>query len=743
MKNISCLFILCLSLLVVCSCNDDTWENTGSNAADGKFTIELGKPAPPVVTTRTGNGTEQEETVESAAVFVFAADGSKTNGFVEQSSGNIRYIDVYLTDKDHSVYVVCNYPTPETLIKEVDNFEALKQRSLPIAVPDGAHPGNYVMSGHTTVEAIKGNKKTIPLYRLASRLNFSIKVNTNIDEGGDGGDFKLTEIYLCNIPKGSNLLDRAEEASVTGEEGCPNDFSYRSNPDEMRGNYFAPVRLSVQENNGETKASFDMFENRRGSMSDVAETWPELKGLEIHEKYRYYKQLFKRTRAKDYPAHIGKIAMGKETSNEELDRLPEVKEGRFYNATYLRIDGVYQSADGSSYKTSYHIYLGEDNYKDFNVKRNHLYNHTITIRAYHNFDHRVTAELLDGLTVYGTFDELDAHCNMVKALMYSPEEWTVSVKNPDETPWLEVSHSAVYTPRLLGRPATGNEAAFSISGKSGLNYFYVHTDEYIPEINHPGENVTRMQGKTRKGTIVCRSKNLTKEYEVEQLPAQIVILHIKYDVHTMKEVCDTFFIERKLEQKYMPWGFFHYWSYVTDDLIASGTWDGLSNTRKLYDVGLNGEKDKNGKVIFDPAYPNGLSYDHALGYVISKNRDRNGNGRIDYNEIVWYWPATKELQQIRTTKFDALLHFEGWEETFYASTPSSSDKAGLTPGLAVRVKMKDDSPWVPVQRDRKYNVIACRRKNAWKGPDGGGAGGNVTTNPDWDEGDEVILTKNK
>lgn len=740
MKQLFRLLFFSIALVALSACSDDAWMNSeGSGMPDGKITLELIHPSLPLIQTRAA---DEEETIENVAVFVFDKGGNKTSGFTQHSSDNIHYIDVYLTDADQDVYVVCNHSTPETLLAGVATLNELKQKNLDISSADGSHPGNYVMSGHTTVTDVKGGNRKINLYRLASHLNFTIKVDTSKENGGDGGTFKLADVYICNVPRGSYLLDGAEgmtEAELA--DGCTYDYPYSTNPLDMRKMYFEPVRLNIKEEADAFTATFDMFENRRGAVEDKKECWPELNGLEEHPQYLSYKQLFKRTRAMDYPAHVGEITLGQETSNSELDADPKVQEGRFFNASYLRIDGVYQRTDGGTFKTSYYVYLGADNYKDFNVRRNYLYNHEITIRAYDYFDHRVTGELLDGLVVYADFSDLDAHCNVVKALMYAPEEWTVSVKNPDETPWLEVSHSAVYKPRLQGKELTGDEAAFSISGQRGLNYFYVHTDEYIPEINHPGENVTMMQGKTRKGTIVCRCKNITKEYEVVQWPAQIVILHIKYDVHTMKEVRDTFFIERKLEQKYIPWGFFYYWSYQTDDLIASGTWDGLSNTRKLYDVGLNGQIGPVDGKEFAPAYPDGLPYDHALGYIISKNRDRNGNGKIDYDEIVWYWPATKELEQIRETKFDALLHFEGQEETFFASTPSSSDKYGVTPGLAVRLKMNDDSPWLPVRRDRKYNVIACRRKNAWKGPDSGQGGGGVFTDPDWDEGDEVILPK--
>lgn len=726
---------------------------------DGKVTLELIQPSLPLIQTRAA---DEEETIETVTVFVFDVNGNKTSAFTQHSANNIRYIDVYLTDADQDVYVVCNDSLPERLLAEVNGLDDLRNRELSITSTDGAYRGNYVMTGHTTVNEVKGNNPNTPpnrkinLYRLASHLNFTIKVDTSTENNGDGGTFKLANVYICNVPMGSFLLDGAErptgpeqvegsegttvpgEPSDPGEPGCKYDYPYSADPLKMRSKYFEPIRLDVTEETDAYTATFDMFENRRGAVEDIKENWPELSGLEEHTDYLLYKQMYKRNRAMDYPNNIGSILIGEQTTNEELYKLESVQKNRFFNATYLRIDGVYQRADGrTTFENSYYVYLGADSYKDFNVRRNHLYNHEIIIRGYKEFDHRVTGKPLNDPEMYANLDDLDAHFNVVKALLFAPDDWTVSVKNPDETPWLEVSHSAVYKPHLQGKELTGDEAAFSIQGLRGLHYFYVHTDEYIPDIDQPYQNLHQ---KSRKGILVYRCGGKEKEYEVEQQPAQIVILSTNFDPEAVGEIRDTFFIERNLEQKYIPWGFYRYWSHKTDTLIGfRGTWDGLMNTRALYDVALNGDRYLGQDI--PPAYPDGIPYDHALGYIISKNRDRNGNGKIDPDEIVWYWPAKNELRQIRETKFDALLHFEGHEETFFASTPSSSDKYGVTPGLAVRLKMNDDSPWQPVSRDRKYNVIACRRKDAWKGPNSGQGGGGVFTDPDWDEGDEVILPK--
>lgn len=734
MKQLIYILISWIAFLFV-GCTDELESGVGYGPQEGEVMIELALPSSPVITTRANADNTKEETIWNVAIFVFNDTGDCTNKFYQTSSQNISYVNVYLQSADESVYAVCNYPEPGNLVNSVTSLDDLKEWKLEITAADGAYPGYYVMSGFLTVNSAPEYK--ISLYRLAAHLEFTVKVEPETA----GEDFKISEMYICGIPKGSYLLDGGVRTADTETE--MGDWVYNTVPTAMRANYFAEYKLNYEEEtDGSISASFDQFENRRGAVEDIPGNWPELNGLENDENYTYYKQLYKRTRAKDYPDNVGNIPLskdGEKIKEEELIKDPNVQKGQFYNATYLRIDGVYQEATGATYETSYYIYLGADNYRDFNIKRNYWYNHIITIKAYDDYDHRVTGDLLSGLSVYASLEEpLDAHCNVVKALMFAPEDWTVYVENPDETPWLEISTSAVYKPYIIGNASTGDEAAFSISGMKGLRYFYIHTDDYIPELIDPSEN-PREEEKIREGVIVCECDGLTERLTVKQLPAQMVIYHTNYDPHTMVAVNDTFFIERKLEQKYLPWGFFHYWSFITDDLIASGTWDGLSNTRRLYDVALNGDKWNIEPAYPEEEYPGGIPYDHALGYVIAKNRDRNGNGKIDYNEIMWYWPATKELQAIWDTK--GSLDFEGMEETYHASTPSAADAEGITPGFSVYVSMKEGSKWSVGQRDREYNVIACRRKNAWKGPQEGTAGGGVAIDPEWNGEEEIIVPR--
>lgn len=298
-----------------------------------------------------------------------------------------------------------------------------------------------------------------------------------------------------------------------------------------------------------------------------------------------------------------------------------------------------------------------------------------------------------------------------------------------------------------------------------MRYIYIHTDEFIPKITNPGDNPwyatvdplpggdrVNMEVKTRKGQIVFESGTERQEITVEQYAAQMVICYIEHDVNNlMKEVRDTFYVERMMEKQNMPWGFDKYWCFVMDELISKGQWDGLKNTRDLYRVALQGDK-----MDIEAAYPDGIPSDIALGYALAKNRDRNGNGRIDPEEIVWYLPAANELQALYghtrpfTPDYDDFYMDYRYAKTvylpyefggpFHSSTPSAADPAGITPGFSYYVNLYNGEKEIGM-RSRYYNVICARRHNAWRGDQTGSVGGDIGLDDAWEEEEEIVAPR--
>lgn len=710
----------------------------------------------------------------------------------------------------------------EAKTKGTAGEDYLKSLSLKITSADGAYPGSFVMSGSKELTGYGDTDEIeVPVRRLAARLDFQIY----FEPATEGDDFAITGIYMFNIPKGSMLLEREMDPATgndaldvhTGDYVYTTDnpaitasradryFHYRKDeahegaepsPEYMDAIETAGYRIDYEEkvdDKGKTyqAATFYQFENRQGQVfddyvynktnpsdSEGGSNWPDLSSLKgqpvqasgnysfshYNDLFEQYRQIKKREMALTFDRTIA-------PNTDEYSDASEKDKG-FPYASYMVIRGVYTKADGvgggvtNAAEVMYFVYLGADNYRDFNIRRNHQYIYRVSIQSRDEFDTRVIQSGIDGIAVYYDEDEiLDAHFNVSQALLYSNTEWKAYVKDPDATPWLEISTSPRYIPRRAGQASSDEQAQFSLSGGGGMRYIYIHTDEFIPKIANPGENPwyktdgyagagdrVNMEVKTRKGYIVFESGTERQEITVEQYAAQMVICYIEHDVNNlMKEVRDTFYVERVMEKQNMPWGFDKYWCFVMDELISKGQWDGLKNTRDLYRVALQGDK-----MDIEAAYPDGIPSDIALGYALAKNRDRNGNGRIDPEEIVWYLPAANELQALYghtrpfQTNYDDFYMDYRYAKTvylpyefggpFHSSTPSAADPAGITPGFSYYVNLYNGEKEIGM-RSRYYNVICARRHNAWRGDQTGSVGGDIGLDDAWEEEEEIVAPR--
>ena len=685
---------------------------------------------------------------------------------------------------------------------------------LTIETEDGANASSgFVMSGYyAPLKDASSNFSetyTIEVARLAAKLEFTINF---LPENADD-EFVVTGLYMFNIPTGSMLLPADDQT----DDWNPSTKDYVNSTTITEPLYFESTAVQYSshqdeegkgyridyEQTGEKgyKATFYQFENRKGAVYNEGEKdatkpckpWTETKdGWSVTDTYvqngeeqsvkkdwsnlsslveqteglvdgGYYTDLYQEYR------QINKRVLANcfDWVGDGYSYDPKPTETGFPNASYLAIKGVYTDETGAS-EVTYYVYLGSDNFADFNVKRNHHYYYKVRIYAADRYDTRVFAEPQGNLAIYYDNAILDAHFNVLQTLLYSQTNWTARVEDPDKTPWLEISTSPSYKPRKAGDTNPKSDVAqFSLSGGGGLNYIYVHTDEFIPKINSPRENPwyattpdlgdgdrVNMGVKTRKGKIVIESATAEPVYiNVEQYAAQMVILYIKHDVNNlMKEVRDTFYIEQVMEKKNMAWGFEKYWSLDLDQLISKGQWDGLKNTRELYHMALWGAESD-----VKAYYPDGIPSDIALGYALGKNRDRNGNGKIDAEEIVWYLPAANELQAIygHTRPFDFnneddfYMEYENARSVylpyefggpFHSSTPSASDAYGITSGFTYFVNMYNGEKSIG-ERSRYYNVICARRHNAWKGDNDGEVNGDIDVDDEWGDGNEVVVPR--
>ena len=849
MKKLLALLLACTALA---ACQDDLGLQQPGTPAEGVVDIYLSGAAMPGIVTRADGGESVDYRVDNVILFAFDANGNLVNHPVQQSvtpdnSTQHRYkFRSYLPDSRAVLYAVCNHDDPATLIERVQHPDAttattaeaaLKQEQLQIAAVEDAFKGVYVMEG-SLPKAKEGTPIVIPVTRVVSRHHFVISFQP--DNWGDvqnRDQFKLSSVQLVNIPTRTWLL--ADAAS-------PQPYNFGAENDLAAGRYtnwtgdavyIAPdaadkealaeayyigkdIPLTEEDKTGIVEVdaqkgssaegfdtydvTFHLFENRRGALTaDQAHAALDITGYPADEQARI-RQMFKR----DLANHTG------EYKNYADDP------GHPY-ASCLVIEGMYEdnANGGLNSEVRYYIYLGHDNYGDFNVQRNHDYTYHVTIRACDEIDTRVSAEEVGDikLTVSKSQQAFDAHFNVREALVNSTRPWKAYVKDPDRTPWLELSKSSVYRRQALGEASDPACARFTLTGNAGLEYIYIHTDEYVPEAELNGKNqyghdeydiAGTNQTPPRTGQIVYIYQKPDGEWQSEkdaeekgqvftvvQYPAQLVKVDEPYgwDVSgaTTRTYPRYFFVERITEEKYKSWGFLQYWSMELDYLISQGVYDGLECTRRAYVSaywGDNKSQSLEARQAFDPL-PEGFEYastegyenaaywpdadegqddfqpettgaaaianlipnSTALGYALRKNRDRDGNQRVDYNEILWYLPARKQLEAIQKAMQElkgpntgtdadsdgipdetAPLSLDG---NYWSSTPSVSDKYGITPGRAYYYDMSGGKSAIGL-RNQSLNVIVCRDLNGWTGPETGNGQGGVNVDTDWDEDEE-------
>lgn len=731
-----------LMLWLLAACADDRMPLDDYAPASPGVRFVLAPSDRPVIETRNGAVEEEADSrIDHVIIYVFEEDAAGKpllQRFQQDLEHPDREVRPLLPEgKKLKIHAVCNYP--QLWNRPIDKESDLEGVILTIKQPDGAFNGAMVMHGETVLKpsqvANKGQENKIQMTRLAARVKLDLSFNPEIPTD----KFYLSNIRLCHIPNRSYLKMRPQVNGDTIPRAV-GDAMFTEQPDDVKQKdyYFKEQLLSyTTDEQGHSHTEAYLFENRWGC---------EPNDSRYSNKFAGNKDMWQTLKG-------------------------EAAQNRPYSS-YLLVEGYYQSGKRTA-KASYRIYLGTNNYKDFNVYRNCIYKITGVIRACNKLDTRVDMMILGGSHISPSFQNpLDAHFNAVPCFAFTyNSNWELYVEDPDLHPWLEISFSPQYRPHIAGKPMeAGKEHLYAgtrFEGKSPLaTYFYVHTDEYIPENPAANEllNNTLDETSWRKGYIVLRDKTngSTFRLEVKQRPAQVVRMPVKNWLGQV-EFYNEYFIEYELERKNLTWGFLKYGANPVMTSMINDRWDGLANTRRLYQEAIKVGPLKqsfdadiyrgayNGYNTVDKEYPwikddtlkviNRIPDNHMIKYVLSKNRDRNGNGFIDYDEIVWYVPALDELAILKEKSDAHLIVFQNSGERFHSSTPYLAGYSADVPGRAFYVKMGQGEKAFAM-RDRQYNVLCCRRKSAWTGDPNAGIGGDITIDPGWNENEEDILPKN-
>lgn len=464
------LFMVCL----MASCQDDFEEGFSGEGGmtEGMVTFRFGVENAAEIYTRS-EATEAEEAIENVLLVVTDAGGNVVkNAYFESLSGG-NSVRMYLSAADETVYAFCNLPEEtrteiQTEIEDATDADPytlakLQEKSMTIQTEDGANPSSgFVMSGYyAPLKDASGNFSetyTIEVARLAAKLEFTINfLPENTDD-----EFVVTGLYMFNIPTGSMLLPADDQT----DDWNPSTKDYVNSTTITEPLYFESTAVQYSshqdeegkgyridyEQTGEKgyKATFYQFENRKGAVynegekdatkpckpwtetkddwsvtdtyvqngeeQSVKKDWSNLSSLVGQKEglvdggyytdlYQEYRQINKRVLANCFDWQKSNLS-----GAPDYD-VPSGYKG-FPNASYLAIKGVYTDETGAS-EVTYYVYLGSDDFADFNVKRNHHYYYKVRIYAADRYDTRVFAEPQGNLAIYYDNAILDAHFNVL------------------------------------------------------------------------------------------------------------------------------------------------------------------------------------------------------------------------------------------------------------------------------------------------------------------------------------------
>lgn len=397
MKFTRCIVALLSLVVLMASCVDESEQLKINTSVEGNAVTICGRITAfddRLVDTRAGKTTEESYSSSMAmAVFPILEDnesgnkyladcisyvhlkGSNVNFTVDRSKLRETYGEDY-DNKEFALYLFANMPELPATMNELTNksfdffmTEAAYINNSGIRRPQKGFPmvgslGDYVTEGADgnkfvliPTEGDGENKKIklpslngtpsdyipIPLKALYAKFSFVINVNPDqhIQNGVDPA-FTLESYTLNNIP-----------SSVHAKAGSNNDHT-----DVLDGSVSATVETTITESG---TIEFDFY-------------LPE-RCLTPNPKASEYL----------YPLGANGTEVYENAVREEdrcyLQRFKPMLVTQGQKATYITLNGHYKDHQNHDWHVTYDIYLGEDNYSDFNFYRNKNYINNVVIRG--------------------------------------------------------------------------------------------------------------------------------------------------------------------------------------------------------------------------------------------------------------------------------------------------------------------------------------------------------------------------
>lgn len=233
-----------------------------------------------------------------------------------------------------------------------------------------------------TVDGVASDLLEVPMDAMYAKMHFSIELKP--DQTIDGiapPTFEMSGYTIHNIP-GAVTFDKSSNTTAQGGSMAVADFEpwvehYGSADDSQKStiefNFYIPEHYLTPNT---PSSSYPYPFIGAGELTDANKSDIDSR---IREEDEVLLQRFK----------------------------PLLVEGQ--NAPYITIEGTYYDHQAHSWNVEYDIYLGGDNYGNFDIKRNTMYANTLTIRGIHN--------TLDASGVEGAIS-IDHRVNVTRTLPF-------------------------------------------------------------------------------------------------------------------------------------------------------------------------------------------------------------------------------------------------------------------------------------------------------------------------------------
>lgn len=467
--------------------------------------------------------------------------------------------------------------------------------------------------GLPTVDGTPTDNLEIPMRALYAKVSFTIEVDSDQEIVGNAAPrFDLTG-YQVNNAAGTVYLSRALNVDDENAEYA-----------DVVSSEFHNVEMEGLYAQGAKKATFHCY---------VPERYLTPATLPSAYTYDFGENGSAITGYENIPAELKKYAQ----------RFKPMLVSDAQNATHVAIQGTFTDHQKHVYDVTYKIYLGSDNYGNFDIIRNTHYNNVITIRGIDNsddqpadydpsdpdayapisIDHRVTIDRTTPLVV-GLRREtlLDAHFEVRPLRLHlsggdpstNPTSATVTLMkarntDPDLSTWIGMEKSGSTSAHIVapGTPSDGKRKYFttdlisSISGNTSIKLNGLRYDANQTIWIYVDENVT----------TTSRSAILRIQYDYEDPTTGETAAPMDYVItqHGLYKVTNgdrTYYIENFEEYLYnydvedvynqtkeegMPWGLEgvqlsnEHYSYDSAELTPNVDWAKYEKTapRPYYD----------------------------------------------------------------------------------------------------------------------------------------------------------------